>query len=113
MKAEDKLRSRAIRNGPEAFSRDRIAEANELIHEERYRDCSLVVHGGLGSFSVGTSARLSRDDGAVFHTFGVSSWVYDGKDAAIESARAWARRILDEPSGDVPLETEPFIGGFL
>jgi hypothetical protein len=103
---EQKLQARAVRNGPEAFSRSRMLEAEALIHEEPFGNCVLRVHGGLGSFSVGTSAALLRDGEEIHHTFRVRSWVYFGRDGAVEDARDWARAML----GDVqplPSPQEP------
>lgn len=90
MKTESKLHRRAISKGPEAFSRKRIQEADKLRHRERIGPYTLVVQGGLGAFSMGTSATLSKGKKVIKHTFVLPSWVYDGRETAIRAARNWA-----------------------
>ena len=95
MGSERQLQERAIIEGPEAFSVARISAANSLIHEELFGPYILRVRGGLGSFSVGTSAALLYDGKTVHHTFKIASWVWLGEQLALQGARIWAGAILD------------------
>jgi hypothetical protein len=98
--AEQRLRIRAALRGPEAFNFERMREAESLVHEEPCGPYVLQVKGGLGSFSVGTSAELLQDGKVLRQTY-VSSWVYSGREVALEQARAWAREILGDIAGPV------------
>jgi hypothetical protein len=93
--AEERLKTRAVTRGPEAFSLHRIRVADALVHTESSGAYILEVRGGIGSFSIGTHARLIRDGKTVHATFEIPSWVWLSEQAAIDGARAWARAIVE------------------
>jgi hypothetical protein len=85
--AEERLKTRAISNGPEAFNINRVRLANELTHMEPFRDYVLLVRGGIGSFSIGTIVDLMRDGKSLISSYATASWVWEGKEEALRTAR--------------------------
>lgn len=103
--AEQAIAQAVIEEGPR-LSYERARLADELTYEEEIRPgFTLLVKGGLGSMGVGTIAEIRRtgEKQAICDTLNVPSWVFIGKALAIWSAQIWARFVLDEPAGDIPL----------
>ena len=90
----------------------RNRRATALCHDEQIDGYTLQVRGVVCSFILGTAASLTREGKECSNTYGcIPSWVWCGKDAAIEAARSWARQTIariygEEWNGKYPVGTE-------